>query len=609
MVVGLHNCTVNPPEDLKAARRALDGIKEFQLLEDWESRPELESWVLNCRITLDIDSSEFVPKSTDWYLIVSMDYPWGEVIFYPSSFGGLEHTFPHQTFNGNNVGELPFRQGRLCIDSSLHSLGRHGGDVEPFGIHDRLVWQVGRAIEWLKDAAADRLAKPGDSFELPDFRQSGQATLAFNENKDSLTTWEKTPNCVGIVDIAVVPQASKTAYVKVFRALNEEAILNVEWGTFLETWGELEPTGIWIRTPSTPVLEPWQAPMTWGELRKALNLQDVDLDQVLSKAVVKIRDGKDHILLLGFPVPDLIGGPSQRMHWLATSLPALTTQHQRGFRTTNDKGRWYKDRKSILKDAVPLKWHNTEDWNIEEFNARGKLSDTLTTKGVAVIGVGALGSAIAEMLVKAGVHDVRICDGENLKAGNLVRHTLSLQSVGVNKAEAVASKLNASSPSGSIAAFGKNISSGTKDKIPWLASADLVIECTGSDKTLSALARLDLPVHTKFVSVSLGMFARRVFVFHAIGTRFPHDQYIAAIDPWLRREMKEHSEVDLPREGIGCWHNLFPARIDDVWMMASVTVKEIEAMMATALEAPILSVKEQIFEDGQFIGLRTGSLV
>ena len=128
-----------PPESLRAGRRALDGIKEFSLLDDWEWVPESDSWWLRGRIQLELRDHPFIPDAPEWYIKASAAYPSGVIAFYPASIGGLKHTFPHQNYNGADPGDCRWRQGRLCVDTGIGTLGRHGYDTEPFDPHRRLL--------------------------------------------------------------------------------------------------------------------------------------------------------------------------------------------------------------------------------------------------------------------------------------------------------------------------------------------------------------------------------------------------------------------------------------------------------------------------------------
>ena len=599
------NQAIAPSESLRYGRRALDGIREFSLLDDWEWVPESGSWWLHGRINLEFPVNTFITNVSDWYVKVSPDYPFGVIAFYPASTGGLQHTFPHQNYNGGDPGTCRWRQGRLCVDTGIGSLGRHGYDVEPFDAHRRLAWHVGRLMEWLRAAAAGNLTREGDPFELPDFCQKSSPTLAFNETKETLGKWNRVADSAGLAELVAVPGANQVWCLKSFNSLEGRPVIIAEWGEFLAGVSEPLRTALWIRLPSTPVLEPWQAPMTWGEVRDALQQQGVDLDKLLREGVATIRDGESHFFMLGFPIPETIGGVPARMHWLAMKLPVLTVSTPNGFRTTNDLGRWWQDRELVLRNRTPVGWLNTESWSTEEFSARGRLAPTFVDRKVALIGAGALGSVIAELLVRGGVKTVTICDGDTLHAGNLVRHTLTLESAGFNKAGAVTRKLNTSSPHAKVTASETSLLYGQDSPPSELASSDLIIDCTGSDDALNRLAQIEFSVPTVFASVSLGMFGKRAFVFFSSGVKFPVDHFSEAVAPWIIQEREENFGTELPWEGIGCWHPLFPARVDDIWMMASAAIKTIEANLKLLAEEPVLSVIEQINEDGRFTGLRT----
>ena len=592
-------------ESLKAGRRALDGIREFLLLDDWEWVPESGSWWLHGRIQLELPDNPFVPGASEWYIKASPNYPFGVIAFYPASTGGLKYTFPHQHYNGRDPDDCRWRQGRLRVDTGIGSLGHRGYDTEPFDPHRRLAWHVERLTEWLLAAATGNLVRKGNPFELPDFCQISPPTLAFNETWETLKEWTGVNDSAGLAELVAVPGANQIWCLKSFKSWAGSLVVSMRWGDFVSGVNEPLQIAVWIRIPSTPVLEPWQAPMTWGEIRVALRHQDVDLDQLLREGVPSIRYGDSHLLLLGFPIPKTVGGPPARMHWVATKLPVLTVNNPAGFRPTNDRGRWWRDRELVLTDGKPVEWLETENWGVEELSARGRLASGLTNRRVALIGAGALGSVIAELLVRGGVRTVTICDGDTLHAGNLVRHTLTMESAGFNKALELTRKLNTSSPHAQVEAFGNYILYGGQTPPTPLADCDLIIDCTGSDEALIRLGQIEFSNCTAFASVSLGMFGRRVFVFIASGVKFPLNRFQEAVSPWIIKEKDEYVGAQLPWEGIGCWHPLFPARVDDVWMMAAAAVKTIEANLEALEEEPVLSVIEQTYEDGRFTGLLT----
>ena len=132
----------------------------------------------------------------------------------------------------------------------------------------------------------------------------------------------------------------------------------------------------------------------------------------------------------------------------------------------------------------------------------------------------------------------------------------------------------------------------------------MILDCTAHDDVLHDLEHFLWHDTKRFFSISLGFRARRLFCFTADDTRFPHAVFSEALEPWLKRELEEYAGQELPRAGIGCWHPVFPARADDVWMMASVAVKYIESVMTASPTEPMLTVFEQQFEPDVFTGIR-----
>jgi len=67
----------------------------------------------------------------------------------------------------------------------------------------------------------------------------------------------------------------------------------------------------------------------------------------------------------------------------------------------------------------------------------GPTAPKLAEVKVAVVGCGAIGSFAADLLFRAGVRQLTLCDGERLRPGNLVRHLAGAEQVGRAKALAV----------------------------------------------------------------------------------------------------------------------------------------------------------------------------
>jgi len=602
------SATAEPSQELLAARRALEGMKGVTLVHDWTWNQALRKWALCCRLTVEQGVKQAVPPETEWYFLVDATYPWGAVKCYPSKRGGLVQTFPHQLYNGSAGRDVPWRDGDICLATSVRVLGRHGYDVESYEAHTRLRWYMQRALAWLAAASQEELVQPGDPFELPHFpRLSPESTtVAFCEDPDSFVHWQQSAESCGTVDLLRVRAEPELLLVKRFRSANNRVLVEASWGSLIEAASKKDVRcGIWVRIPRPPVLEPWQVPTTWGELRSACQAQGCDIDALLKRTVASIRDGSSHVALIGFPIPLQVGEPPCQIHWQALHLPALSsgTKTARGFRT-NEAGYWQRDHTELLNGPAEVAWRISENWHPAQLGTRGKLADHLASAKILLLGAGALGATLAEQLVRAGVRQLTIVDGERLEAGNLVRHPLGVFDLKQYKATNLAVHLSLASPHASITAIHSPFPALSPSEQALVQQCDVVLDCTGQDDVVCHLEAFPWQGTKRFVSLSLGLRARRLFCFTASGSAFPHAVFRERLHPWLERELAEYADQALPREGIGCWHPIFPARIDDVTLMASISLKYLESTVVNPPALPTLTVFGQQYERELFVGVR-----
>jgi hypothetical protein len=285
-------------------------------------------------------------------------------------------------------------------------------------------------------------------------------------------------------------------------------------------------------------------------------------------------------------------------------LPVLTQDYvaRKGFRPGSESARYYLDRTKALAGTAELEWLNSENWDRDQLVSRGSVSADLASCHVLLLGGGALGSAVGELLIRSGVRRLTVVDDEFLQAGNLCRHTLLLTDVKTLKAEALASRLGRINPDVEVDFLAEEFPP-PLEKRGQLEGCDVVLDCTGDDAVIHHLGRFPWGRQKRFVSLSLGHAARRLFCFSAVGTAFPEEAFRTALSPWLRKDRENVGDVELPREGVGCWHPVFPARADDVWMMASVAVKHLEEAFGAGTPVTGLTVFEQQFDGPAFAGV------
>ena len=95
-------------------------------------------------------------------------------------------------------------------------------------------------------------------------------------------------------------------------------------------------------------------------------------------------------------------------------------------------------------------WIDSVNCSREQMHSRGALCDELVDSRIAIIGVGSLGSLVADCLVRGGATDLCVFDSDRFEMGNVTRHLLRSGDVGARKATAVATALNATSPTAAV---------------------------------------------------------------------------------------------------------------------------------------------------------------
>ncbi len=561
------------PPAVRAARRLIETVSGVSLVADLKWFADEKRWGFKCRIAIAA-GSEFVPTQTNWWVLLEPSYPWGGICFYPALENSITHTFPHQKFNGLS---RPFwRSGELCLRSPLFRLQRQGYDIDPVGQPKRLKWHLERAKKWLTEAVEGRLLSPGDAFELPIFPLGDglPRSIATIEDASTFAVWNNSTEQFGTATILEIDKDNSTTFVVSEFSGASGSIVTYPLGYYLKSGNPKQQLALWIRLSSMPEMPPYQTPITWADTRKCAP-QILDL---LQRASHRIRDGLPHFLLIGFPVPELVDGPPVQMHWQPISLPTLAhgTQHTPGFRTKSHVGYWRYDQINSLRSGDKVIWQEAENWSSQQSNARGRYSSSLCSQSVAVIGVGAIGAHLADLLVRGGVDKAVVVDGELVEHGNLCRHVVGMGALDMFKSRSMMARLNAARATAEIDEICAEFPDLKDEDRKRLEASSLIIDCTGSDEVLQSLETYPWPSDKLFCSVSVGYNAKRIYVYLGRGNAMLAGAFRQEILPWLEQDLQDADKQEPPRENVGCWHISFPARIDHIVIAAAMAIRCLE---------------------------------
>lgn len=135
-------------------------------------------------------------------------------------------------------------------------------------------------------------------------------------------------------------------------------------------------------------------------------------------------------------------------------------------------------RSPIEFEAIPSAHQGDETLRLRA----GPDAEVLRSAAVAVVGIGAVGSVIVDLLARAGLGRLTLIDRDVLRPGNCVRHVADLDYVGWNKAEAMADIVRrAPWASDDVSAIPERLDTPeTAEEL--LANHDLVIDATANGR-------------------------------------------------------------------------------------------------------------------------------
>ena len=575
----MDNSTKLVSEDLKKGRRTLDFINEVKILQDWQYDHGLARWYIQICISADVEGK--IPNNSIWYVVVEENYPKGTVKIYPDAIKGCNLTFEHQSNNGIKAENGLWRNGSLCLESQLKALGRYYLEPEPQNADWRLWWNVNRAVRWINDANNDKLAVKGHPFELPQFNDTLPYCVT-SEDDETFKKWNKLRYKYGIVELDLYQFYYIT---RDFKTNEGMKIHNVDWGEYLSTRFNNPVTAMWIILDKIPVINKWQGPNSLKELISAFEAQDSEgivkkrsllniIKKIIKENSLTMRDDEQHLLLLGFPIPEKIGYENSTIHWQAIKLPALTKIDVTGFRDP-ERLYWKKDETRILTPKLELEWLKPQNWSTQKITNRGRLPRDIISMKAVIIGAGTIGASIAELLVRSGVTKISIIDDDKLEIGNLSRHTLTLEQVGYKKSKKIAVHLNQINPNVKAESIDEKFKY-SDEFVEKMNKFDLIIDSTGEDIVLDELEKFEFKKDKIFVSISIGIGAENLYLCLQKGNEFQSNDFREKILPYLKEDMTKFPEHDLPRDGIKCWSPTFPARYDDIMLASSTAVKVLE---------------------------------
>lgn len=288
--------------------------------------------------------------------------------------------------------------------------------------------------------------------------------------------------------------------------------------------GATEIHGPWIRLPAPPPVRPEEL----VEWLKAEHRALVDKQLVMARNAARTTPGA--AALIAFVFPD--EGPNRgETHdaWLFVVLDPP---------------------QGALR--IPFAFHLRagERW------LRQPQLEALGRKRIAIVGVGALGSPVADHLAKAGLGDAVFVDHDLVTPGNRVRHLLDISDAGRRKVAGVAARARRVNPWGTLRTHPVRLGEAGQSSEAMTQRID--------DTIIADLETCDVIVNTSANSVT-GMYLSQIA--HGIGVPVVH-AYVSA-GGWGGRVLVQRPGAS------GCWECLGRAQVDPGAYEAEVAVPNV----------------------------------
>lgn len=204
---------------------------------------------------------------------------------------------------------------------------------------------------------------------------------------------------------------------------------------------------------------------------------------LLSKALgAELTTRSEHYFALRYP------GRSGGIEWLVLKLNTPNKRTASGgyiFGKDSEKQEEFKN-----ASVYCFRVHGVRPEQVQLRN-KGVINECVRDKTVALIGLGALGAKVAELLAQAGIGSFLLCDMDRLTTGNIARHVGGISDFGAKKTRVVKTRLHNINPHiKKIIIFDSSINSNMELLEKFIVPADIVISTTADENVESAINQI-----------------------------------------------------------------------------------------------------------------------
>jgi molybdopterin/thiamine biosynthesis adenylyltransferase len=474
-------------------------------------------------------------NNTEYFFDVSIPetYPLNDLQFISKTFEG----YPHQ--NSNNS---------ICLNTSFvnHTYSRLTLELEKLTKYIERYVQAGEEDDFYEYSTFDPQFKMGLIYQESDFDESRfkipYGTLIYSPINESKENSKITRQSGIVLSIG-----------------NRE----YNWSEFYVGLKE-KYKGVWVYLEKEPVHNKKKRFTEWSDLVKLLpkNFKEYFLEFCHKTPIYELaqKGAEENIMLMvGYKIP------KEKFAGYELTWDLILIPHNHFPR---------KHTPFINNYAKKILWDFTSNASYERFFGRGGLTPKLANSKVLIIGNGAIGSSLSNILVRGGLRRLSLIDFELIDSGNICRSVYDFCDVGMPKTGKLVDKLRLLSPfiDVDIPADFKLVLSSSPDYTKVydvLTKYDVIFDCTANNEVIQMLSDFNLENTIYYLSVS-NKAKQMVCV-----TNMDNKNMIE------RRNQMLHSfgnfkEAEF-REGTGCWHPTFEASFFDINQLLNYTISKINS--------------------------------
>jgi molybdopterin/thiamine biosynthesis adenylyltransferase len=554
----------NVPADILEAYNVLLQNRIVEITRPIEWSDKKGAWVFEFSAQIP-PNNNCLPSSAIILAAIEGSYPFGSLDFY--SLDNDVSGFPHQDLDG-----------KLCLPN------------DPTVPLDKnlLTCHVFWVIEWLSDAANNTLLKQSDPYELPKFPWKAKQpyTVFYNESSRTYEKWVQQIGKIGIVEsnIGSFGTLKYGLFASRFLKQNGEILLESSFDKFIVDQEKII-SGKWCLLPEICFTR-HRPPLSYQEINQMFSLNDLDFLGLLKQVWEMDNCLNIGLILIGFPIPFLYGEALKEIHWQPIIISTVRSEalNREERRKQKPMQIWHKlINEGRFKPQENIHWGSSVNLASERLYSRGGFSTSFTNLHFALFGCGALGSVIAESLVRGGVSKLELFDSDIITYGNYCRHTLDGSCYGLCKANALATRLSSTNPLSKMTAHSIKIPF-NKDKYcssqEAFENADIFIDCTTDESAFQWLSQYASCNYKRMISLFFNFHANILTmcssgnittcseVFQDLKKDIGEGNTPISQETYFYQPTKEEQII----EGAGCWHPTFPAQNNHIIMLAATAI-------------------------------------